>query len=720
MNLTLDDLIIKNNAELAKWTNTCDQLPIFPVCGEITNKRYKAPLTQNGFKDASLEDVRILTWWEQNPTAMLGLATGQKSGIVAIDVDVKNVNGLISLSKLQEELGVLPQTFTVKTITGGLHICFKAPQDIEIPCSANQNTGIDFRGDGGYIVYAGSENSEGQAYEVIDKSPMVELPQEYIEFFQAKQKTKNENTIQLSDGIIAEGGRNTSLTSLVGTLLGKGVTGDKLQKAAHALNREICHPPLPDWEVDTIYESIGSRDRGYNHSPIGNGLRFADRHSNNVKCINKGNSKIWMIWNEAKWGEDELAVTSEYAKAIAIDLQAEAEKLPDTVNENIRNSLYALAKKTQETPHKTLAMACSDPKIAISKSAFDTHDFILPCRDGVINLNTGEFSEHDPKLLYTKIANASFDLSAQCNEWEKFIKFFTNNDPEIEAFLARIYGGLGLVGDNPEQKAIFLLGRAKNGKSTMNDIMQGILEDYSDVLRTEVLASRSTKDFRHDVADLINARFIAVNEMPQNARINAALFKAITGGDTNKGRQNYERSEKFKVKGFISMTSNWEPQLDDGDEGIERRVIVYRNDTQVVKKDGELAKKILANPDAVLLWLYKGRMDYLECVKKYNDGLLLDSLNTPHSIIDMTEGYLNRRNSFRAFLIDECNVTNNSKDRIQASEFYNKYHMYVMGKEFNPRDMIGEKTFYEILANNFSKIESNGKSYYQGIKFKDK
>lgn len=717
-NITLEDFLNAGNSELAKWTGTQDLLPIFPVCGNTNNKRYKAPLTKNGFKDASTDEGQIATWWEQNPTAMLGLATGQKSGIVAIDVDVKNVNGIISLSKLQEELGILPQTFTVKTITGGFHICFKAPKDIEIPCSANQSTGIDFRGDGGYIVYAGSENSEGKAYEVIDKSPMAELPQAYIEFFQSKQ---NKESTKLNDGFIAEGGRNTTLTSLVGTFLGKGVTGDKLHKIAHLINEELATPPLPDWEVDAIYESIGKRDRGYSHNPIGNGHRFADRHAENVKCINsKGGSKIWMIWDGSKWVEDELAVTSEYAKAIAIDLQTEAEKLPDNVDKGIKDSLYGLAKKTQENPHKTLAMACSDPKIAISKSAFDTHDLILPCRDGVINLNTGEFSGHDPNLFYTKIANASFDLSAQCNEWEKFIKFFTNNDPEIEAFLARIYGGLGLVGDNPEQKAIFLLGRAKNGKSTMNDIMQGILEDYSDVLRTEVLASRSTRDFRHDVADLINARFIAVNEMPQNARINAALFKAITGGDTNKGRQNYERSEKFKVKGFISMTSNWEPQLDDGDEGIERRVIVYRNDTQVVKKDGELAKKILANPDDVLSWLYKGRMDYLECVKKYNDGLLSDSLNTPQSIIDMTEGYLNRRNSYRAFLIDECNVTNNPKDRIQASEFYNKYHMYVMGKEFNPRDMIGEKTFYEILANNFSKIESNGKSYYQGIKFKDK
>jgi len=716
--MDLNDLIIDNNADLARYTVLGEQLPIFPVNGNINDKRYKAPLTRNGFKDASTDDVRILTWWEQYPTAMLGLATGQCSGVYVIDVDVKNIDGFKSLEELQAELGQLPETFTVKTISGGMHLCYKTSEPIEIPCSANPKTGIDFRGDGGYIVYAESENSEGKRYEIVKNLPMADLPLNYVEFFQKKQKKEE---AELNNGVIAEGGRNVVLTSLVGTFLGKGVTGEQLLKLAHIMNKEICKPPLPDWEVDTIVESIGKRDRGYAHNAIGNGHRFANRHSENVKCVNgKGNTKTWYIWNGIKWVEDELAVTSEYAKDIALDLQVEAENLPNDTDENIVKSLYGLAKKTQDNPHKTLTMACSDPQIAISKSAFDTHDFILPCLNGIIDLNTGEFLEHDPKLFYTKVANASFDLNASSSEWEKYIKFFTNNNPEIEAFLARVYGGIGLIGDNPEQKAIFLLGKAKNGKSTMNDIMQGILIDYSDILRTEVLASRGTKDFRHDVADLKDARFIPTNEMPQNSKINSALFKSITGGDTNKGRQNYQDSTKFKVKGLISMTSNWEPQLDDGDEGIERRVIVYRNDTQVVKKDGDLSKKILANPDAVLLWLYKGRMDYLECVKKYNDGLIADSLDTPQSIIDMTEGYLNRRNSFRAFLIDECEITKEPKDRIQASDFYNKYYMYVMSKEYNPKDMIGEKTLFEILANNFAKVESNGKSFYQGVKFKEK
>ena len=256
--ISIEDLIIKNNYEGAICAGVYEGLPIFPVESDTLSKRYKAPLTRAGFKDASSIPEQIEQWWTQNPNAMVGLATGQKSGIVAIDVDIKKVDGISSLKDLEEKLGKLPETFTVKTITGGLHLCFKAPEDREIPCSANGKTGIDFRGDGGYIVYADSENSEGKRYEIIKPLPMAELPQSYIEFFQTKQAKE---TAELKDGLIPEGGRNDGLTSLVGTFLNKGVTGGHLYKLAHMMNQQICSPPLPDWEVDNIVESIGKRDR---------------------------------------------------------------------------------------------------------------------------------------------------------------------------------------------------------------------------------------------------------------------------------------------------------------------------------------------------------------------------------------------------------------------------------------------------------------------------
>ena len=85
----------------------------------------------------------------------------------------------------------------------------------------------------------------------------------------------------------------------------------------------------------------------------------------------------------------------------------------------------------------------------------------------------------------------------------------------------------------------------------------------------------------------------------------------------------------------------------------------------------------------------------------------------------MTEAYLNRRNTFRAFLIDEC-VTGNPNDRVQAKEFHSAYHMYCIMQGYNGNDIVKEQTFYEMVSNKFMKVMSDGKSYYKGVKLKDK
>jgi len=57
-------------------------------------------------------------------------------------------------------------------------------------------------------------------------------------------------------GIIPEGARNSTLTSLAGTLRRRGVEGAALEQALLAINREQCRPPLPEDEVRAIAKSV--------------------------------------------------------------------------------------------------------------------------------------------------------------------------------------------------------------------------------------------------------------------------------------------------------------------------------------------------------------------------------------------------------------------------------------------------------------------------------
>ena len=57
-------------------------------------------------------------WWTKRPDANIGIATGKKSGIIAIDVDPRN-GGRKTLEKLTSKLGAKGGTVTILTGGGG-------------------------------------------------------------------------------------------------------------------------------------------------------------------------------------------------------------------------------------------------------------------------------------------------------------------------------------------------------------------------------------------------------------------------------------------------------------------------------------------------------------------------------------------------------------------------------------------------------------------------
>ena len=132
----------------------------------------KHPRTLNGVKDA-ITDLRIIkAWWKKWPDANIGIATGQTSGIFVLDVD-GNL-GKTSLAELQAEHGRLPKTVTVKT-GKGRHLYFRCG-DVRVSNSAGRlGKAIDVRGDGGYVVAAGSVHASGAPYRFVDGRGLDEI-----------------------------------------------------------------------------------------------------------------------------------------------------------------------------------------------------------------------------------------------------------------------------------------------------------------------------------------------------------------------------------------------------------------------------------------------------------------------------------------------------------------------------------------------------------------
>lgn len=122
-------------------------VPVFPcVPGG------KRPATSRGFLDATTDPSRVARWWGQAPHANIGVPTGAVSGVVVVDVDVHAVDGYAAYRQ-SVEAGLVPEpAAVVSTPTGGRHMYFPADPAREQRSWAVGRAGVDFRGNGGYVI----------------------------------------------------------------------------------------------------------------------------------------------------------------------------------------------------------------------------------------------------------------------------------------------------------------------------------------------------------------------------------------------------------------------------------------------------------------------------------------------------------------------------------------------------------------------------------------
>jgi len=136
----------------------------------LPTKKDKKPLNMNGSRGATVDEDTIMEWWDQWNSANIGIATGKISGFFVVDIDMKNdKNGWDSLQQRFGDNFTFEDTWLIqKTPSGGYHFLFQCPDDTEVHNAQDLLSGVDIRGEGGFILAAPSStniNGEWIQYE---------------------------------------------------------------------------------------------------------------------------------------------------------------------------------------------------------------------------------------------------------------------------------------------------------------------------------------------------------------------------------------------------------------------------------------------------------------------------------------------------------------------------------------------------------------------------
>lgn len=245
---------------------------------------------------ATCDEAMLTGWFDNYPDANIGIACGQRSGIVVLDVDAGH-GGYDSLTKLIEKHGRLPETPVSKTGSGGEHIIFKYPAGFDIRNSAGKlGPGLDVRANGGYIVAPPSIHPNGNTYEWMVDTDLADMPEWMIEALKEAPKPEVKNT---TPGEVIEGGRNDYLTKMAGAMRRKGFNEDAIFSALVIDNREKCRPPLSDGEVLQISKSViryTPEDIPQVDKPLPNSVMAIELLEAEIREREKDPKEVWGIY----------------------------------------------------------------------------------------------------------------------------------------------------------------------------------------------------------------------------------------------------------------------------------------------------------------------------------------------------------------------------------------------------------------------------------------
>jgi hypothetical protein len=180
------------------------------------------------------------------------MATGSGSGVFVLDVDGES--GIAALLAYHQQGLELPNTLSVST-GRGTHIYFRWTEDLNIRNSAGKlANGLDVRGEGGYAIIPPSLHANGEQYAYSNPIEQVlEAPEWLLALL--KESSGPKLVPCQPARAIHEGKRNSTLTSLAGTMRHRGMSQASIEAGLLEENRQHCQPPLPEAEVRRIAAS---------------------------------------------------------------------------------------------------------------------------------------------------------------------------------------------------------------------------------------------------------------------------------------------------------------------------------------------------------------------------------------------------------------------------------------------------------------------------------
>lgn len=398
-------------------------------------------------------------------------------------------------------------------------------------------------------------------------------------------------------------------------------------------NGEIAPTTLQEAERISVYE----------HTDVGNGLRFADTYRHELAWVPEW--ETWMRWTGTHWKRIDPAALRGMVHDLVLKMHYDAVKAG-----RIDNELAKWALKSQSAARIDVTPVHAQPYMRVDAEKFDTHHDMLNVANGVLNLRDGTVRPHDPELYFTKFIDVNYDDAAPTLVWQDFLDTIFAGDQELIAYIQRAVG-YTLTGSTDEHCLFFCYGSGKNGKSTFMKALEMLLQDFGTTTQIDALLDTmgSGEGASPYLSRLVGRRLAVAQEMPENRKMNESLVKKITGGDRISTRELYKDVFEFEPTHKLWISGNHKPRISGTDDGIWRRLRIVPFVVTIPEEKrrnlSDIMASFKANMSGILQWAVLGAQMW------YQSGL-----GSCRAVDVATSEYRGEEDAVARFINDRCEL----------------------------------------------------------------
>ncbi|MFQ5736620.1 MAG: phage/plasmid primase, P4 family [Thermodesulfobacteriota bacterium] len=472
----------------------------------------------------------------------------------------------------------------------------------------------------------------------------------------------------------------------------------------------------------------------FDAATLGDGTLFATINKGRFLCNMTADE--WFYWAGHYWELDVLKERYKGVELVVGEYLKQAEELAARAQEARTKKETDLAGKLEKKRGKYLsrvrslrgagaktclewATQCSG-KLVTEGAEFDRDPWLLPCRNGVIELRTGRHRPGRPEDMLTKVAPHEWQgIDAPAPVWEKYLHDMLGGDTELISYLARAFG-YAITGLTQEHVFLVLHGEGRNGKGTLVETIKYVLGTLSKPIQSELLldqrSARSSSGPSPDIMALKGLRVAFASETDENRRFSPSKVKWLSGGDTLIGRNPHDKYETtFEPTHLLCLLTNHLPEAPGDDFAFWQRLHLVPFDIRFIddpKKENErprvkdLPEKLKTEAPGILAWLVRG------CIEWQRRGL-----DPPAAVTQATEQYRVSEDLIAGFVSACCYPPEETspETRTQYGQMYGAfvdwYTSHIGDEKYCPK----KRKWGKLMAKHFKKEKTGQETWFYGV-----